>query len=116
MPVNTKTEVVGIKEAIRDLGKLDKDLARELRKEARNVMQPIVQDAKQAIPNTALSGMSRPWTSKTSGVQLLPWSGTAARKYVKAKTSTKKTARVWRCHSGFSSVLCVVGWRRERYF
>jgi hypothetical protein len=90
MPVNTKTEVVGIKEAIRDLGKLDKDLARELRKEARNVMQPIVQDAKQAIPNTALSGMSRPWTSKTSGVQLLPWSGTTARKYVKAKTSTKK--------------------------
>lgn len=90
MPVNTRTEVVGIKEALRDLGKLDKDLARELRKEARNIMAPIVRDAKSAIPNTALSGMSRPWTSKTSGVQLLPWSGATARRFVKAKTSTRK--------------------------
>jgi hypothetical protein len=90
MPAEFNTQVVGVKEALRDLGKLDKDLARDLKKEARNIMAPIVRDAKAAIPNTALSGMSRPWTSKTSGVQLLPWSGATARRYVKAKTSTKK--------------------------
>ena len=90
MPVNSKIEVVGVKEALRDLSKFDKELGRELRKEARNVMAPIVRDAKSQIPNTALSGMSRSWTSSRSGVQLLPWDGTQARKYVKAKTSTKK--------------------------
>jgi hypothetical protein len=90
MPVSLNTEVVGVKEALRDLGKLDKDLARQLRKDARKIMQPIVTEAKGNIPNTALSGMSRPWTSKTSGVQLLPWSGATSRRYVKAKTSTKK--------------------------
>jgi hypothetical protein len=90
MPASLNTEVVGVKEALRELGKLDKDLARQLRKDARKIMQPIVRDAKSNIPNTALSGMTRPWTSKTSGVQLLPWSGPSARRFVKAKTSTKK--------------------------
>lgn len=90
MPANTSTQVVGVKEALRDLGKIDKDLANALKKDARNIMAPIVRDAKSAIPNTALSGMSRPWTSKTSGVQLLPWSGATARRFVKAKTSTRK--------------------------
>jgi hypothetical protein len=90
MPAEFDTQVVGVKEALRDLGRLDKDLARQLKKDARNIMAPIVRDAKAAIPNTALSGMSRPWKSKTSGAQLLPWSGATARKYVKAKTSTKK--------------------------
>jgi hypothetical protein len=90
VPVNHKIEVVGVKNALRDLGKFDKDLARDLRKDARRAMKPIVDDAKRNIPTTALSGMSRPWTSARSGVQLLPWDGTQARKYVKAKTSTKK--------------------------
>ena len=90
MPVNSKIEVVGVKDALRELGKVDKDLARQLRKDARKVMKPVVDDAKRAIPNTALSGMSRSWVSARSGVQLLPWDGTQARKYVKAKTSTKK--------------------------
>jgi hypothetical protein len=90
MPVNNTIEIVGVKEALRDLGKLDKDLARQLRKDARKIMQPIVAEAKSNIPNIALSGMSRPWTSKKSGVQLLPWSGATSRKYVKAKTSTKR--------------------------
>lgn len=90
MPVNSKIEVVGVKDALRELSKVDKDLGRQLRKDARKVMEPIVRDAKAAIPNTALSGMSRSWVSARSGVQLLPWDGTQARRYVKAKTSTKK--------------------------
>lgn len=90
MPVNNTIEVVGVKQALRELGKLDKDLARQLRKDARKIMQPIVKEAKGNIPTIALSGMSRPWTSKKSGVQLLPWDGATSRKYVKAKTSTKK--------------------------
>ena len=90
MPAEFDTQVVGVKEALRDLRAFDRVLSNQLRRDARNIMAPIVRDAKSAIPNIALSGMSRPWTSKKSGVQLLPWSGATARKYVKAKTSTKK--------------------------
>jgi hypothetical protein len=83
-------EVIGAKEALRQISKFDRDLGLELRRNARDIMKPIVQDVKSNIPNVALSGMAEPWTSKKSGVQLLPWSGTTARTYVKGKTSTKR--------------------------
>jgi len=83
-------EVVGAKEALRQISKFDRDLGLELRRNARDIMKPIVQDAKSNIPTVALSGWSRPWTSKKTGAQLLPWSGSTAKTYVKAKTSTKK--------------------------
>jgi hypothetical protein len=90
MPVSLEVEVVGVKEALRELRGFNKDLSNELRRDARKIMAPIVKDAKSSIPNVALSGMSRNWTSKKSGVQLLPWSGPEAKRYVKAKTSTKR--------------------------
>jgi hypothetical protein len=92
MPAEFDTQVVGVKEALRDLGRLDKDLARQLKKDARNIMAPIVQDVKAAIPSARqnLSGFSRNWKSQRSGKFLTPWSGPTSKKYVKAKTSTKK--------------------------
>jgi hypothetical protein len=90
MPASLDVTVVGVKDALRELRAFDKDLANKLRGNARKIMAPIVQDAKANIPNTALSGMAGSWTSKKSGVQLLPWSGTLAKSYVKAKTSTKR--------------------------
>ena len=90
MTVSLNVEVIGAKEALRQISKFDRDLGNDLRRNARNIMKPIVQDAKSNIPSVALSGMSRPWTSKKTGVQLLPWNGTTAKKYVKAKTSTKR--------------------------
>jgi hypothetical protein len=83
-------EVVGAKEALRQISKFDRDLGLELRRNARDIMKPIVQDAKSNIPTVALSGWYRPWTSKKTGAQLLPWSGSTARTYVKGKTSTKR--------------------------
>jgi hypothetical protein len=90
MTAGLNIEVDGVKEAMKAVSKFDKDLGNQFKKNARQIMRPIVQDAKGAIPNTALSGMSRPWTSKTSGGQIFPWDGQTARKYVKGKTSTKK--------------------------
>jgi hypothetical protein len=90
MSAGLNIEVNGVKEAMTTVSKFDRELGNELKRNARQIMKPIVTDAKGAIPNVALSGMSRPWTSKTSGSQIFPWSGQTARKYVKAKTSTKK--------------------------
>jgi hypothetical protein len=90
MTVSLNIEVIGAKEVLRQLGKVDRQLSNELRKNARTIMKPIVQDAKGNIPSVALSGWSQSWTSKKTGAQLLPWSGTVAKSYVKAKTSTKR--------------------------
>jgi hypothetical protein len=90
MPVSASTQIVGVKETLRELAKVDRVAANELKRNARNIMKPIVTNAQSKIPNVALSGMSRKWVSSKSGVQLLPWEGDTARKYVKAKTTTKK--------------------------
>jgi hypothetical protein len=90
MTVSLNIEVIGAKEVLRQLGKVDRQLSNDLRKNARTIMKPIVQDAKGNIPSVALSGWSQSWTSKKTGAQLLPWSGEIAKTYVKAKTSTKR--------------------------
>ena len=88
--VSLDVEVVGVKDALRDLRAFDKVLSNQLRRDVRKIMAPIVKDAKAKIPNVALSGMARPWTSKKSGAQLLPWEGSTAKSFVKAKTSAKR--------------------------
>lgn len=90
MSAGLNIEVNGIKEAMTTVSKFDRDLGNYFKRNARQIMKPIVTDAKAAIPNTALSGMSRPWTSKKSGSQIFPWDGQTARRFVKGKTSTKK--------------------------
>ena len=88
--VSLDLEVVGVKDALRDLRKFDRVLSNQLRRDARKIMAPIVKDAQRSIPLTALSGWDNKWISAKSGSQLLPWDGYKARSYVKAKTSTKK--------------------------
>ena len=90
MPVNVATEIAGVKQTLRELSQLDKKAAFALRKEARQIMQPIVIEAQRNIPEEALTGMNRTWVSPKTGAQLFPWNGLVARTYVKAKTSTKK--------------------------
>ena len=88
--VSLDVEVVGVKDALRDLRAFDKVLSNQLRRDARKIMAPIVKDAQRQIPIQALSGWDNKWTSAKSGSQLLPWDGYTARTYVKAKTSTKQ--------------------------
>lgn len=91
MSFEIKTEVAGIKEAVKILGKIDKAARRELTKEFKRITQPMVDDAKQRVPMTPpLSGMSRTWISKKSGVQLLPWDGTIAVRMIKPKINTRR--------------------------
>lgn len=90
MTVNMNVEVTGIRDAIALMSKTNKVLANELRKEARTIMKPLVQDAVSNIPSQALSNMDNRWVSKKTGIELLPWDANKARKYVKAKTSQKK--------------------------
>ena len=54
-----KAQVVGLKETLRDLNKLDKELSKEIRKDIRKVVQPLADAITASVPAQApLSGMA----------------------------------------------------------
>jgi len=88
MTINVTMEVVGIKDALAKLNRIDKKLRMQITKDFKQVMQPVVDEAQNRLPFGApLSGMDGKWTTK-SGYQILPWSG--ADDTVTASVSGKK--------------------------
>lgn len=84
----TAVEVFGVKEALKELASLDKELRKEINKEAKTIAKPAVDGIKGAYPSQYLSGMSKPWVQR--GRQLFPYDQTAARKGVQLKIATGK--------------------------
>ena len=83
-------QAVGLKEALKELNTMDKKLRRQVTKDFKQIMQPVIDDARPLIPNTApLSGMARSWTSK-SGAELMHWEADKVNKNLVAFTSGKK--------------------------
>lgn len=78
-----KAQVVGLKETLRDLNKLDKELSKEIRKDIRKVVQPLANAITASVPAQApLSGMAH---SGRTGWQ--------NRKKVAVKLDTRKPRR-----------------------
>ena len=78
-----KAQVVGLKETLRDLNKLDKELSKEIRKDIRKTVKPLVDAINASVPAGApLSGMAH---SGRTG-----WSN---RKKVAVKLDTRKPRR-----------------------
>lgn len=72
MAVDITLEVIGIKDALRELNNLDKVARRELTRDYRRVVQCVVDDAQGRVPiNPPISGMNRRWTTK-SGFAMFP--------------------------------------------
>ena len=94
MAVETNVQVYGIKEALKELNKIDKSLRREITKDYKQIVSSVITDAKQAVPNAApLSGMNRRWKTK-SGYDIIPeggWNGAQAQKFIVAKISTRRS-------------------------
>ena len=88
MSVDVTIEVAGIKDALAKLNRLDPKLRRQITKDFKEVMQPVVDEAQSRLPFGApLSGMNYNWTTNR-GYKILPWSG--ADDTVIAKVSGKK--------------------------
>ena len=81
--------VVGLKQALRELNKLDKVARRQLTRDFQAVCKPVVDAAKRAVPQQPpISGWGRSWTTR-SGYKALPWQANLATKNIKAKVSGK---------------------------
>jgi hypothetical protein len=86
--VTSNIEVVGLKEALKTLNKIDKSLRREITKDYKRIVQPVIEDAKNLVPTKApLSGMARSYKYR-SGFQVLPWSEGYNQKII-AKINTR---------------------------
>jgi hypothetical protein len=99
-------EVVGLKEALKELNTMDKKLRREITRDFKKIVQPVLGQAEKMLPNDApLSGMARSWQGK-SGADIMSWNDTRVRRNIKAFTSGKK---VRDAPGGFKQNLGVFG-------
>jgi hypothetical protein len=99
-------EVVGLKEALKELNTMDKKLRREITRDFKKIVQPVLGQAEKMLPNDApLSGMARSWKGK-SGADIMSWNDARVRRNIKAFTSGKK---VRDAPGGFKQNLGVFG-------
>ena len=87
---NTTVEVVGLKEALREINKIDKVTRREITKEYKNIVSPVILSAQQVnMSQLALSGFAGNWITR-SGYRMFPLLDTRLSKLMVAGTSGKK--------------------------
>jgi hypothetical protein len=89
MTATARTEFVGGAAAIKALKSIDPEYRKEFNRKAKDVVSPLIVEAKAAYPSMPLSGMKYAWTDKR-GRALLPWTINKVRSGVKFKTSTRR--------------------------
>ena len=90
MTVTARTEVVGAKEAIKGLRKLDPELRKQFNRDVKAIAAPVVNEAKTGYPQMPLSGMTRAWSQNSR--TLFPWEHSKAKSGVQVKIDTSKKA------------------------
>jgi hypothetical protein len=94
--VQTKLEVIGIRDTVQLLKKTEPEIFKEFRSKAKTAVGPIVKDAQRRIieatgkEKAPLTNMKRPW--RPGGRQIFPWNQQKAIKGVKVQVRPSKTA------------------------
>jgi hypothetical protein len=92
MTVNTTVSVVGVKETINALKKIDPQLQKDFRAQATSIAQPAINAAKEMYSQIPLSGMKYNWTSPGRDRKNFPFSVTKAKNGVKLRIDTRRGA------------------------
>ena len=90
MTVSTTVSVVGVKETINALKKIDPQLQKDFRAQANEIAQPAINAAKDVYTQVPLSGMQYKWNSR--GRQLFPFTVAKAKNGVKLRIDTRRNA------------------------
>jgi hypothetical protein len=97
MPVSTNTQIVGAKEAVRSLNKIEPGLRKQFAADATRIAQPAITEAQRRYQSvgwgtTNVRGVSRNW--QQNGRKLLPWNPARASRSVKIRLQgdRRKTA------------------------
>jgi hypothetical protein len=85
MPVSAKMEIVGAKDAIRSLNKIEPGLRKQFAADATRIAQPAISEAQRRYSSVGvpLSGMTRNWAS--NGRKIFPYNVSKASRGVKIK-------------------------------
>ena len=85
MPASIRTELVGAKEAVRSLNKIEPGLRKQFVAEATRIAEPAIQEARTRYQQLGvpLSGMERNWTNK--GRKIFPFSVAKASRGLKVR-------------------------------
>jgi hypothetical protein len=92
MPVNTTCEVVGVKQAINNLGKIDKQLQKDFKADATAIAQPAINAAKNVYKSVPLSGMKYKWQEQGRTRANFPFTVAKAVAGVRMRFDTRRNA------------------------
>ena len=92
MTTRMSVEVVGVRDAIRSLNKVEPGLRKQFQLEAAQIAQPAIEAAQRAYTQVPLSGMERNWTEKGRNRKVFPFSVAKARRGVKLKLDARREA------------------------
>lgn len=91
--VDTRIEIYGIKNALKELNKIAPTLRRQITKDYKQIVAGVIKDAQSIVPTIApMTGMDKGWQT-ASGYEMLPdggWNGVKMQKSYVAKISTRR--------------------------
>ena len=90
MPASTTIEVVGVKQTINSLRKIDPQLQKDFKADATQIAQPAIQAGKAVYKELPLSGMKYGWTQRDR--KLFPFTVTKAINGVRMRFDTRRNA------------------------
>lgn len=88
MSANVSVQIVGVKDALKELRDVDPELRKEVNRNARAIVKPYLQAVKGKYPEEYLSGMSRPWSQR--GRKKFPYQKSQAERGITLKIDTSK--------------------------
>ena len=90
VPVSTTIEIVGVKQAINDLRKIDPQLQKDFKADATAIAQPAINAGKAVYKDLPLSGMKYKWTQRDR--KLFPFTTAKAVSGVRMRFDTRRNA------------------------
>jgi hypothetical protein len=90
MPATATVQIVGVKQAINSLRKIDPQLQKDFKAEATAIAQPAINAAKAAYSQLPLSGMAYRWADR--GRKIFPFTVSSAQAGVKMRFDTRRNA------------------------
>ena len=90
MPVSTTIQVVGVKDTINALRKIDPQLQKDFKAQATQIAEPAINAGRAVYTQVPLSGMAYNWTS--NGRKVFPFTVAKAVKGVRMKFDTRRNA------------------------
>ena len=92
MSAKVDISVVGVKDTINKLRKLDPELQKQFKADATAIAQPALNAAKAVYTQVPLSGMSRDWKQKKDGRKIKGFNVAKAKNGVQMKFDTRRNA------------------------